>query len=561
MKLDNKNKKAVNSQPASFRQLRLLSLPALFCSLALLSGELLAETRPDPSGQVGSDLMQQNQRLGDKSKQEERPAITKEESQPEVAEDTGVEFVLQGIRFSRSAHLTKQELQGLARPWLGQKVTFGKLQQLIQQVNQLYRQKNIYTSVAVFPEQTIEDGIVTVRLVEGSVGDVIFAGNDYTPDDYFQQWIDIRDHKDNIDVSGLEQDILFYNRLHNQQLQAELRAGKAFGLTDIVITIPETRRNTFTAIVDNYGYESTGEAQASGLYQRQQLFRPGDKALAYALVSKGIRSLSASYSTVVGSDGWRLGGSLQYTDTDLNAGDFSTLEVTGNTLRYGLEASYLAYSDEEKWLSLLGAINSTRSENEVANEALSDYQTSQYQVGAELNWLGDRWQATGRLLYSSVHSEEKVLSADRKITLYSPRATFIYNFGSPFYALTTIEAQFSSEKELPGAVSFSLGGPATLRGYKPGIASGDKGWYQQLELHYNGYRYKEFLFDFYAFFDHGELESPSAKQKMQAVGFGVNVSGHKWLTLDLVAANAIKEVVPDQDNNRIYARVTCNCWQ
>ena len=506
MKWDNKNNKVENKRLTKNTLVAVLFIPFIYSGTVFSSITGVPEGQRDPSGRLESDLIQQNQRLKDKAQQDNPPAVA-EEAQPELTDEGGIEFVLQGIRFSRSAHLTREELQAQVTPLLGQMVTFGKLQQLIRQINQLYRQKNIYTSVAVLPEQKIEDGIVTIRLVEGSVGEVIFAGNEYTPDDYFQQWVHSQDHQDNIDVAELEQDILFFNRLHNQQLQAELRAGKAFGLTDIVITIPEAQRNTFTAFVDNYGYESTGEAQLSGLYQRQQLFRAGDKALGYALISKGLRSLSGSYSTVVGTAGWRLGGSVQYTDTDLNAGDFSTLEVTGDTLRYGLEASYLAYSDEEKWLSLLGSINSTRSSNDVASEELSDYQTNQYQLGAEINWLGSQWQATGRLLYSSVDSKEKVLGADRKITLYSPRATFIYNFHSPFYALTTIEAQLSGEEELPGAVSFSLGGPSTIRGYKPGIASGDKGWYQQLELHHNGYRYNDFLFDLYAFYDHGEVES------------------------------------------------------
>ena len=50
-------------------------------------------------------------------------------------------------------------------------------------------------------------------------------------------------------------------------------------------------------------------------------------------------------------------------------------------------------------------------------------------------------------------------------------------------------------------------------------------------------------------------------QRMEAAGVGVNISGHKWLTLEFVAASAMTEVVPDQENNRIYARLTCNCWQ
>lgn len=512
----------------------------------------------DPAGRVGKDLLLNEERFRDRQPSIELPVMVEEESAPAVGQDEPL-FILKGVRFSRSNILTQEELAGVIRPWLGREVSFQTLQFLLGKVNALYRTRDNYTSVAVFPEQSIENGIVTVRLVEGSVGELVFEGNSYTSDEYLKQWIRMDRHLSTVDVEVLEREIQFYNRVHSRQLQAELRAGKSFGLTDIVVRVPESAQNAMNVYLDNYGYESTGEAQLSALYQRERLFRAGDWAKVYALASTGLKSLSAIYSTALGTSGWRLGGTVQYTDTEIKEGEFSTLQVTGDSLRYSLDTSYLIYSGTDFWLHLLGTISNTRSENQVAGEDLSDYQTSQYQLGGQFDWLGDQWQLSGRLVYGIANSKEKILGGSRKVSLINPQATFIYNFERPFYALTTIQAQFASEEAIPGAVSFSIGGPTSIRGYKPGLVSGDSGWYQQLELHYNGFNYGDFAFDLYGFYDHGEVESLNPSQTLESAGLGLSINWGPWGSLDLVAASSLKEVVPNQDSGQVYARITCRC--
>nr|MDT0250782.1 ShlB/FhaC/HecB family hemolysin secretion/activation protein [Endozoicomonas sp.] len=539
-----------------------LSFSAALVSAALVSAPLAAQPPPvddyDYAGQANKDLIEQEIRLRQQEQNPSLPAITEEsESVEEVS--GGPTFTLRGIRFTKSAHLTQKELQDIVQPLLGKEIDYNGLQRILGTINQVYRQKNIYTAVAVFPEQQVGEGIVIIRLVEGSIGEIVFEGNEYTEDSYFREWVDYENQLSSIDIEALEKDILFYNRIHNQRLQAELRAGKAFGLTDIVINIPEPGRDKLELYVDNYGYESSGEAQFSALYQRNQLFLPSDKALAYGIVSSGIKSILGSYSTVVGTDGLRLGGSLQLTNSAVTSGDFEALGYSGDTLRLGLEGSYLVYSDTDLWVNLVAAISNSNSKNSVTGGDLSDYQTGRYQLGAELSWLGDQWQFSGRQLYSSVSSKEKLQGITRKFNLFNTRLTFIYNFNNPFYALSTVEAQFSSEQALPGAVSFTLGGPSTLRGYQQGVASGDQGWYQQIEVHYNGFSFNEYLFDLYGFYDHGEVESLNPKQTLSSAGVGMNVSGNEWFSIDLTVANAMEKVAPEQDNTSLYARITCHC--
>ncbi len=530
--------------------------------VALGSQGVSAEvSRPDPAGEISKDLIQREQRLNssNKSREKKRPSI---EEDPAPVEDSGAGpvFLLNGIRFTRSAILTQQELTAIVQPWLGKEVSFADLQKILAGINRLYRQKNIYTAVAVFPEQNVENGMVVIRLVEGSIGEISLEGNEYTDDAYVREWINYDAQMESIDIAALERDILFYNRIHAQRLQAELRAGKSFGLTDVIINVPERSRNGLSLFVDNYGYQSTGEEQGSVLYQRQQLLRFGDTAKLYALGAKGLKSVSAFYDTPVGIDGWRLAANMQYTDSDLSEGDFSELGVKGNSLEFGLGASYLVYSHTNLWVSLTGGFTHAQSENTVASEALSDYQSDRYQVGAELNWLGEQWQLTGKQQYQYVNSKERLLGTSRKIGLYGAGLTFIYNFDSPFYAITSFDGQFTSEEGLPGSVSYSLGGPSALRGYRSGAISGDTGWYHLNELHYNGLAYKDYALDVFAFYDHGKVESVTAKQSPSSAGIGFSVTKNDSLALDVIVAQTLKNIVPDQDKGAIYGRLTWVVW-
>ena len=543
----------------TLNKLQIVTALVLAPSFALARPSIFPPVDP---GKISQDRIREQQQLRDKTRKKEDSAI-KEETPQDIIEDEGAPaFSLNGIRFTRSKHLDREQLEGVVKAWLGKDVTFATLQKIVAEVNALYHEQGIYTATATLPEQNIEKGMVTIQLVEGSLGRVDFEGNNYTNNSYLREYIDLGDQSENIDIDALENDILFYNRLHSERLQAELRAGKSFGLTDIVVQVGEQPRDKLQLDIDNYGYESTGEEQFSALYQRQQLLLPGDRSLAYAQVSKGIHSLSLGYNAPINTKGWRAGTTVQYTDTTIS-GDFSAIDVKGNSWRIGLETSYLAYSTPTVWVNILGAINHTSSDTTVSGQDLSQYKTLQYQVGGEVNWVGQQWQFTGRQLFSQVDSKEKLVSVNRKVKLYNTDLTFIYNFEQPFYALSTLKAQFTSEEAIPGAISFSLGGPTTIRGYKPGIVSGDKGWYNQLELHYNGFELEndlgDFLFDVFAFYDYGKVESLNPEQQLASVGAGMTVSFNDYLQFTVTAANATRKVTPNQKNNSVYAKLTCQC--
>lgn len=527
----------------------------------ILSANVLAET--DPRLDAGA-LMERN--LQDRERLQNERLRAPDPSESDASKERSVEkmgptFKLNSVRFSKSEYLSQEQLRNAISPWLGKDVTFSDLELLKDAVNALYRKSGIYTAVATLPQQRIENGLVMIRLVEGKLGSLKFEGNDYSDKDYLRNWLRHKDQSQNIDTRELEADILDFNRINTDRLQAELRAGEAFGLTDIVIKVDELPRNKAQIIVDNQGYESTGEDQLSAFYQRQKLFTNGDRSLAYLMLSQGNQSLNLNYNAPLGQSKWRLGGSLMHTLTSISGGEFSVLDIDGDSSRLGLESSYLAYSTPSTWINGLIAYNSTWSETDIGDDPFTKYQNEQFQLGVDINWVGNNWQLNGRQLFTQVvYDDLRDSNDDEDIFLTNTKISAIYNAPPSGYFVADFEYQDTPQKAVQGNSSFSLGGPTTIRGYEPGFVSGDWGWYQQLEFHYNGLRNQYYAADLYVFMDYGVVKSLNPTAKLGSAGIGVNLAATRWLNLDMTLARGFNEVLPDQADWVSYVRVTCNCW-
>lgn len=518
----------------------------------------------DPAGQQMRDLQQREQRLQQRKQQEEilqeDKAAEEKKQQAEQEAAAGPSFVLKSVRFTPSDYLTHDQLRSVVLPHLDKPATFSSLQRLIGEINALYQANGVYTAVAILPQQKVENGVVLVNLVEGKLGKLAIEQNQYTEEAFIRDWIGQKDFSKNVDVNALERDILVYNRVNDQRLAAELRAGESFGLTDIVISVEEQPRDSLQVFIDNYGYKSNGREEIGAMYRRQQLFTSGDRAILYGQASEGTLSLSASYNAPINDSRWRLGGSASYTLTEVVHGDFKDADVEGESNRVSIEASYLALSRTAYWMNGLLSASHANSSSTVAGFDISKFANNSISGGGQFNYLGSIWQLNLRQRVEYVETNDKLLDNNETYVLFPGDFTTILRQGNTaFYFLATGGWQLTSDEALPGSISWSLGGASTVRSYENGIITGDKGFYSQLEQHYNGWSPFGQSVDFYIFYDYGEAQALTPKQKAHGLGLGVSTGLWKRFSLDMSIATPLKDVVPDQSDVVFYARLSCQC--
>ena len=504
-------------------------------------------------------------------------SISKEIEQQDVPK--GPTFELTAVRFNESVYLTGDDLRPLIQPLLGTQVSFADLQTLRIKIIELYQSKGIYTATATLPQQKIKDGVVYFRLVEGSLGSLSVSHNEYTDEKYVRKWLRNDEQVSAIDINALEMDILLYNRVNDQQLQAELQRGKEFGLTDIVIKVQEPERDQLYLFWDNYGVKSTGRNELGLLYTRQKLWLDGDRATVHALHSgntnldfkkdwdffrneTGIASLNLGYNAPIKQTRWRLGGTASTTHTDIINGDFSDVGVTGQSDRISIDSTYLAYNEKYQWLTVLLGADHTWSESNVESTvAISEYKIAQYYGGVQFNWLSNLWQLNVSQVVNYGYVDDKLLEDDQEAFIAKGDVMFVGQIPEyKMYGIVKANYQKPSESALVGSLSYSLGGPNSIRGYEPGFVSGDEGFYVNVEAHYNGLRAWNHNFDFYVFHDRGEALSSNPAQKLTSVGLGFSVSGSSNLAFDFTAAESHKIVDPDQPDWLLFGRLTCQCF-
>ena len=521
------------------------------------------------AGAQAAEMQRREQRLRERDAAEQPFVIDEVQVVGDPAAAEGPVFQLRSVRFSPSELLSEQQLRNIVTPYLGQEVAHGQLMEIVEGVNRTYRAQGVYTAVAVLPQQEVKDGVVAIRLIEGKLGQIRFEGNEYTSEEFLTRWMADHQGQETVDMPRLEADILEFNRVHDERMRAELRRGESFGLTDIVVTVQEPERGYFQAFSDNYGYESSGREEIGFMYRRQHLFSDGDRSIAYLSGSEGAQSFSFSYNRPLAGTRWRLGGSGSLTRTDLTAGDFATSDVTGDSYRVGFESSWLAWSGERLWVNLLGAAGYTRSATEIAGVVFSDDAISQGQVGASVTWVGSRWQLSGRQMLSHTDFDDQsdVAAAQQatRDTLYNGGLSGYYRHGDTgFYGLLLSEWQYSDGAQLPGSLSFALGGASSVRGYLPSATSGDRGWYGQVELHYDRWRPWGVNVEPYLFYDHGVATSLNPQEgagsgdvdtALSALGLGLNLAGSRW-TVNMTYAEPQKEALPEQDERMLFARLS-----
>lgn len=102
---------------------------------------------------------------------------------PETAEPADaqgqVRIPVNRIYVEGSTEFTPEALASITSKYEGQTLSLSELGQAVQEINALYREKGYLTSQAYLPPQDIQNGQVTIQVIEGSIGKVQIAGNKY----------------------------------------------------------------------------------------------------------------------------------------------------------------------------------------------------------------------------------------------------------------------------------------------------------------------------------------------------------------------------------------------
>jgi hemolysin activation/secretion protein len=420
------------------------------------------------------------------------------------------------IRFVGNTHIDDASLRR-AIPEIdraqGSSATLGQLQSLADAVTRYYRQRGYFVAVAYVPRQTVEDGTVTIQVLEGKL-DQVQVGRSGGYDPARVQ----RYGEDGLcgQSSGCSDATLTRARADRAvgllsalpgvlSASGTLSPGSKVGSSDVTLDAVPGPRITGALGVDDYGNEYTGRIRETGDLRWNNPLGIGDLFTADVALSDrwglgGTRGRGAlngvlDYSLPIGYDGWRAGANYTHLLYRLGA-PFNVTDAYGGGNEFN---AYVAYpillspykhlwaraSYGVKWLSdsVLQETFHTRDTTvvlSISGDAIDTVWSgglTQYGVSLTRGLVAygkgarpvDAPNAAGHFtkLDFSVSRDQTVgyLAHDtQRLSVYG-----------------ALQGQWSNGN-LDSVEKFTLGGPAGVRGYPVGEAVGDEGAIATLEL-------------------------------------------------------------------------------
>ena len=473
------------------RQYACLALPlAATCLSLACCAQLSAQTLPS----AGSIRQQMESAREQPIAKPTLPATP----EPRQAAPTvqGASVLVQGFVFAGNTLLSSEVLQAALAPFLNRNLDFAQLEAATQAVSARYKQAG-WRVLAYLPRQEVEQGVVTVQVIESRLGQRIFEGapSERVRQAQIQSILDAQIQAgEPLNQNRLDRGILLINQLSGVSVTSALKEGELAQTTDLVLQLSDKPFLAGEISADNTGATSTGLYRVSANAELRSLAGVGDLLSTNMAHTEGSNYGRLAYGVPVGHDGWRVGASVSRLQYKLISADLAALRAIGSSSSAGLEASYPWVLGMQGYLNLTLSVDTKAFDNQSNNAITSRYAVNNVTLGlngasldgwgggganwAALSWARGRVNLNGSPNQASDASTTRTDGAFSKLRLNATRLQTL----TPNTAWYTSYTGQVASKNLDSSEKIYLGGANGVRAYPSNEAGGSLGQLINLEL-------------------------------------------------------------------------------
>lgn len=402
--------------------------------------------------------------------------IQNEESKPQFVDG---KLYIKGVQITNSKILSDFEIQEITDTVIGKYASFEELNKLVQDINYAYAVKGYVTAKAFLAPQTIQDGIVKVTLVEGSVGEINVYDNKYTSSEYIKKRLSAKTG-DIFQIMQLEQEVVAFNR-NNQgvRLNANLKKGKQEGTTDIDIKAEEKFPFHVVGIMDNAGRKTIGELRGGLMMYSDSLFKQRDRLTIGSYASRHSITPYADYNIPVNRKDGRVGFTFSTSYSEIGEGPYKIFDINSRSYNYALYYSHPLIRTPKFELTSYTAANYKE-----ASTSFGKYRLNTDQVTSLETSLSARYDSKRGIWYitQGVYQAFPLFDENSKYFKYTGSLIRFHDFGHGIVGQLKGMYQYSPKDVMPYLDQFQAGGLATVRGYSEGLLIGRSGYILSAEL-------------------------------------------------------------------------------
>ena len=397
-------------------------------------------------------------------------------------------FQVQKIQVSGSSVFGPNQLNPIVQPFEGRALTLEQLREVADAITQLYLNQGYITSRAILVDQAITNGVVEIRVLEGSLEDIQIEGARRVKPNYIRRRVQLG-AKTPLNTAQLEDqlrllraDPLFEN------VEASLRAGTRLGQSILIVRVVEANPFEGSVGIDNYSPPSVGSERLGLNAIYRNLTGNGD-ALAgsyYHTTRSGADNLDLSYRLPVNA----MNGAVQLrTSLSWNKvveSDFSFFNIEGESQLYEISfqqplirspreefALSLGFS-YQKSKALAGPFPISPGANAEGFTTTNVIRFGQDYLRRDVKgaWSLRSLFSFGVDLFDATTNSPPV--PDGGFFSWLGQVQRVQVLGDNNFLIAGVDIQLTPDRLLPSQ-QFVIGGGQSLRGYRQNIRAGDNG--------------------------------------------------------------------------------------
>lgn len=450
-----------------------------------------------------------------------------------------IRVTLREIQVDGSTVFTPAQLREQTDTYLGREITGSDIFGLAQALTAFYRNAGYFLSLVIVPPQTLTNGRLTLRVIEGYVHEVYIEGDERVRKELAAIGEEIKSIRP-LRAEVLERYLLIANEFPGTQLRSVLTPSDVPGAADLTL-IAKIKNVEGFASVDNYGTRYIGPNQAMVGVSVNQLLGVNDQ-WRYIGVGTGDTEMAyhqLAYSQTLNHEGLKVGVTVSQARTQ--PGDsLKANNILGRSEGVSLSLGYPLLRTRNQ--SLLSRLVYDVTDIDGSSGGTRTTEDRIRAVRAGLSWLLlDRWDGQNTLELDVSQGVGGTTKGDPLKSRAGAdgmfnKVTFDYTRVQPLsasWAVTMgVMGQWTGDTPLLSSEQIALGGRKIGRAYESAELVGDRGLALRLEPRYQASSTLSWLpaYQLLGFYEIGEVTQvvvqaagTPATQSLASAGIGARL--------------------------------------
>jgi hemolysin activation/secretion protein len=397
-----------------------------------------------------------------------------------------LEFLVSRVEVRGVTFFSDTQVRALFAGLEGQRIGLEALREQADRLQELYVNQGFLLTRVIVPPQRIENGVVTVEVVEGYISKILLEDDAATGGKMALAALSGLTGKRPLNIRELDGKLLILNDTPGLAVKTLLRPGQDLGSAEMVVATAPAPNQALLS-VSNTGSSAIGPAIYSVGYSiNAPLGQPGALDLSLSAAGEDLQELQAAsvrYAMPVGSQGMIIyvGGLAAKAKP---GGEAALLDVasTSYSLELRLRSPLLRSRSSALYLeaALLGAKTAVR--------ALGIGLTKDNIVSSQIGLRGQHQSGVGQTtahifvtaglpVFGALEEDTPNPSVPNFVASYrkvSGQLDHVLPVNRRFSLLTRVAGQWTDGRLLAGE-QVAFGGPLLGRGYAPSALTGDRG--------------------------------------------------------------------------------------